>query len=301
MKPSGPVPDDKEGKLDEPLPGLDYDHLCPKCGTAPWAPADGSGRFCEYCGWVWQLGLQASRGWYDARRTSGQLFLPRTSNGMPSVWIEGRPATFLTGREGEWKRRIKDHLFGMWRHPRLDFRVEGWKRGGNYFDLDNLCKPILDFIGHGAESVWARFDLDESPGLYLSEETPPEPPPAVVALHLADPPTRSRKDQRRLNEITAQMAIHGDDALGVALGFDSATTRVGDFGFEGPIKAVLDALDPVFGQYAQGAKDYRMHELRITRGGRPDSHGVSVAIWVLQPQSLDVQSRGTSIPADGAD
>lgn len=176
MKVSGPEQGGKPEDLDDPLPSLDYDHACPKCGGIPWAPADGSGRFCEYCGWVWQLGLQESQGWYDPRRTAGYRFSPRMSNGMPSLWIEGRPATFLTGSEGKWKAKVEDRLRDMWRHPRLDFRVDSWKRGGNYFDLDNLCKPILDFVGRGADSVWARVDLDESSGLYLSEQVPPAPP-----------------------------------------------------------------------------------------------------------------------------
>lgn len=127
------------------------------------------------------------------------------------------------------------------------------------------------------------------------------PPKEAVAFRVADPPIRSRKDQQRLHEITEQTAIPGEHPLGVALEFDSATTAVGNFGFEGPIKAVLDALDPVFGHYAQGAKDYRMHELRLTRGGQPDGHGVSVAIWPLQPPGFEISGRGAAIPGDGAE
>jgi hypothetical protein len=42
---------------DMPPPGEDPDHPCPKCGSVPFAPADGSGRWCRACNWSWMIGV----------------------------------------------------------------------------------------------------------------------------------------------------------------------------------------------------------------------------------------------------
>jgi len=82
--------------------------------------------------------------------------------------------------------------------------------------------------------------------------------------------------------------LEGDGPLGVSLVFKSDVARVGDFGFEGPIKAVLDGLGPLFGTYSNGPRDYRVRELRIERGGQPGQHGVSITIWRLPRPSSEL-------------
>jgi hypothetical protein len=181
-----------------------------------------------------------------------------------------------------WKEQAQRELLGLWRHPRLDYLLDSWTRGGNFFDLDNLCKPILELIGRNAEAVWARMQLGEPAGLYVSEELPVPPPAASRAFEVRNPPRRSVKGVPALKELDSQLPIPGDDSLGVDLAFFDAAIPVADFGFEGPVKALLDALKPLFGTYSQSAKDYRIRELRIRRGVRPEADGVLVTIWSLE-------------------
>lgn len=48
---------------DDPVGGLDPNHPCPKCGSAPMAPGDGSGRHCQQCGWLWIIGRPGGKYW----------------------------------------------------------------------------------------------------------------------------------------------------------------------------------------------------------------------------------------------
>lgn len=46
----------ESGDDDMPAGGEDRSHPCPKCGSVPWGPGDGSGRRCTKCGWSWIIG-----------------------------------------------------------------------------------------------------------------------------------------------------------------------------------------------------------------------------------------------------
>jgi hypothetical protein len=276
-------PDQVPNTEDEPWPGLDEVHPCPRCGAAPIASPDGFGRLCEYCGWMWMLDDGTRSGHYDERLLqTGRRHLPRMAGGMQSLFVRGETPSFLTAREVPWKKVLTQALLGMWRHPRLEFRVAAWQRGFQHFDLDNLYKPVLDLVGSNAASVWRRIALGEPAGVHLWEERPPSPPTPLLRVELPNPPTRSLRREHALPELVGVSAIEGDALLGVSLAFHSPTVRVGDFGFDGPVKALLEAMGPVFGTYREGPRDYRLGDLRIERGGvQPDRGGVNVAIWPL--------------------
>lgn len=42
---------------DMPGPSEDPRNRCPKCDSVSMAPADGSGRWCPQCGWLWLIGV----------------------------------------------------------------------------------------------------------------------------------------------------------------------------------------------------------------------------------------------------
>jgi hypothetical protein len=90
------------------------------------------------------------------------------------VFVQGEPPSFLTPRENPWKEHVRAALGRQLRNPRLQVVVSSWKRGYQYFDLDNIAKPVLDVIGIDADSVWVCMNVGEAPGVTISEARPTE-------------------------------------------------------------------------------------------------------------------------------
>jgi hypothetical protein len=65
--------------------------------------------------------------------------------------------------------------------------------------------------------------------------------------------------------------------------------------YDGPTKSCIDDLTPLFGESKISgrllAKDWRVRELRISRGHRPDRTGVTVTLWQLEESSDRTPSR----------
>jgi hypothetical protein len=195
-------------------------------------------------------------------------------------FVPGEPAVFLGKGEREWKAAVQSTGVGTIRHPHLDFVVSSFKRRGHYFDIENLAKPVLDVVGAGAEMLWVTMREGQQPGVEICDERPPLASGVVFSTYVAAPPTRSIR-QAPPPELLAAPALGTDEPLGLELRFDSAACRVWDCGFEGPIKALIDACGSMLGTYYQGARDYRIRELRVRRGTRVGAHGVHMGFWFL--------------------
>jgi hypothetical protein len=86
-------------------------------------------------------------------------------------------------------------------------------------------------------------------------------------------------------ELVGARPFGSDEPLGMAIEFDDVGVAVGELSFEGPVKSLVDDLTPLFGERMISgrpmAKDYRVRELRITRGHVPRGSGVTVTLWRL--------------------
>jgi hypothetical protein len=199
-------------------------------------------------------------------------------------FVMGEPPSFFTRNEADWKAAIRRACSNTLQHPCLRFVVSSWQRCSNYFDLDNISKPVLDVVGKEATTVWVSEELGESSGVAIGDEVPPLPPELCEEpIYIANPPTQSVRSSIPLPELENRKMVGNDEPLGLVLTFDSNEARVGDFGFEGPIKPLIDRLGPLLGTYSQGVADYRIHEIRIFKGHQPDDSGVTVGLWFLTP------------------
>jgi hypothetical protein len=200
-------------------------------------------------------------------------------------FVEGEPPSFyLDQRDEKWKDKIRSACQDTLQHPCLRFTVTAWQRGSNYFDLDNISKLVLDVVGKEAMTVWVSVELGESPGVAISDEVPPSPSELCEeSIYLANPPTQSVRSSIPLPELENCKIIGSDEPLGLVATFDSHEARIGAFGFEGPIKPLIDRFGPLLGTYHQGAADYRIHEIRIFKGHQPEKSGVTVGLWFLTP------------------
>lgn len=202
-----------------------------------------------------------------------------------SVFVPGEPPVFdvkKSERLREWMQKIESAYARQASHPRLRFVVGAWQRWYNYFDLDNLCKPVLEVIAKDAESLWATMELGDQPGVYISDFMPPTPPHVDGTFYIVHAPMTSKKQDEALPELVDANRIGTDEPLGVLLRFDSGKLSVGyksiDFG---PVKAALDALTQLVGMHKKQVADHRIHELRVLKGARPESDGVTIDVWRL--------------------
>ena len=197
---------------------------------------------------------------------------------MEPVFVPGEPALFLTAREKEWKALVAQHCPVRLTRPRLGFTVASFRRRGHVFDLDNLTKPVLDVVGGAVESVWATVAEGQVPGVSIGEGTPPPPPRVDFRVSIADPPRRSVRTDQPLPELADVVPVGVNEHLGMRLALHGAQ-KIGDFGFEGPVKPLIDALAPVLGGRPGRPADHRIKDLRVVQGAADD--GADVVLWVL--------------------
>jgi hypothetical protein len=189
----------------------------------------------------------------------------------------------LGSGEAAWKATVRaSGITGLTR-PHLRFVVASLTRGGRPFDLDNLCSPVLGIVAPGpVESVWATVEVGEPEGVWVSEEAPPSPPAdAEVRLVIARPPVGSKRRDEPLPELRDAAPLGVGEPLGLHLAFHDPAARVGDFGFTGPVKPLIDALAPLFGGTLHAPHDHRVRDLRVVRG-RP-GQVVEAVCWRLGP------------------
>lgn len=156
------------------------------------------------------------------------------------------------------------------------------------YDLDNLVYPVVAVSGcaHCA-SIWARVEVGTEEGVLIRDQAPPDPPANTEAFsrYIERPSNSSVRDRPPIPELVGVATFGGDELLGMALQFDSAGVALGELGYEGPVKSLIDDMTPLFGlRLISGrllAKDDRVKELRITRGHNPGRSGVTVMLWYL--------------------
>jgi hypothetical protein len=216
------------------------------------------------------------------------------------LFVPGRPAVWWGAGESAWKAKLRRAITVPVAHPHLVFTVSSFKRGGSYFDLENPAKPVLDIAAPQAETVWASMQLGTHEGVEIEDCLPPQPTRCDLSTYIAVPAVQSSTARPTPPELAAfTMPLGDDEPLGLALAFDSAETAVAILDFTGPIKALIDDLQPLLGSYPQKGRDYRIRELRITRGHRPGAEGVTIQLWFLEEPAAPARA-GAVLPSQSA-
>jgi hypothetical protein len=210
------------------------------------------------------------------------------------IFVPGKPLTDIWGAPGlRWREQLQAHITRPLTNPYLTFT----RNDRSWFDLDNLVYPVVAVSGCSAcESIWASVERGEPEGVLIREAVPPTPLSVdSFALYIARPSTSSVSSRAVIPELHDVEAFGGDGPLGLALEFDGSDVAVGDLSYDGPTKSCIDDLTPLFGETMISgrmlAKDYRVRELRITRGHAPERAGVTVTLWHLADREPVVPTR----------
>jgi hypothetical protein len=120
--------------------------------------------------------------------------------------------------------------------------------------------------------------LDDQ-GMELAHEPPPEPraEDMKVDVTIANPPAISVRGTT-IPELVDHSVLSEAEWLGLELTF-GAGVDIGEFGFYGPVKPLIDAMSPILGRDRRGGPaDHRLHDLRIGHDGRVDG-SVRARLW----------------------
>ena len=214
------------------------------------------------------------------------------------LWLPGYSP--VSGGRGQLERQLEVLAAVPVPPPSMamHFRVDGYTRRGQDFDMESLGYVVLGAWRHDLsrsgpvklvdayqpESIWLTMRLasDERIGMQLADEMPPETrrEDIVVEITIAQPPGESIRGTV-LPELVGSAPLLDSDWLGLSLTFGAAVD-IGEFGFYGPIKPLIDAMGPLLGRDRRGGPaDHRLHDLRITRDSRSDS-SVQARFWYAE-------------------
>lgn len=213
--------------------------------------------------------------------------MPTSAGWLPDsgVFVSGKPLTDIWAPAGlRWRDLLAARIRGPLLRPYLSFV----RSDRSLYDLDNLVYPVITVSGcRACESVWARVEQGTPEGVLIREAEPPAPPQGdmSVSVYVSRPSQSAVANRPVVPELMGVGTFGNDEPVGIALQFDATGVAVGELSFDGPVKSLVDDLTPLLGQRMISgrllAKDYRVRELRITRGHAPGRSGVTVSLWYL--------------------
>jgi hypothetical protein len=229
------------------------------------------------------------KGLHDARRLCRELLvsgpppLPEPLAPGDRKWIHGPSPPSGARRQFERQIEILEALPSPPRDIGIHFELASFKSwNGQWRDMENRAYVVLaawrhdlatlvpgpikipDFYRPGSIWVTQQPMSDRGEGLEIVHEAPPPPDPEVVLVDLvpAAPPSGSAWGNR-LPELDGASALVDAPWLGLALTF-GPHADIGEFGFNGPVKGLIDATWPLLGGSSGQPADHRLTDLRIT-------------------------------------
>ena len=217
-------------------------------------------------------------------------------------WITGEPATFATKRERPWKEAIRKAIPGgesccQSGGMLLDFQVESSQRGGQLFDVDNMCEPVfstainqLGWLGGRRPNIlWfrARRLLKAPSGcsVHLEQSTAPEFGQVGHRLMFRDVYTGPLPKSGTAPELPAWLAelpgVPSATSNGVSIRLSFAGTKVnlGNIA-TGVVKSTIDCLYPLLGGAAGAPDDWKVNSLQCEKGAADEpAEGVLIEVW----------------------
>ena len=217
-------------------------------------------------------------------------------------WVAGEPATFATKREQPWKESIRQAIpeggaccqsGGML----LDFQVQSSQRGGQQFDVDNMCEPVFSALinqlgwlgGRRPNLLWfrARRSIRTPSGctVRLEQGSAPEFRADGYRLVFKDIYTGPLPKGGTAPELPAWLAelpnVSSATSRGVSIRLSFAGTKVNRGNIAtGAVKSTIDCLYPILGGTAGAPDDWKVNTLQCEKGtSDAPAEGVLIEVW----------------------
>lgn len=215
--------------------------------------------------------------WKDVMERS-ETATRRKSNRRRAQFISGDPIPFLEAGDADWSWSVSRVVKTPLSRPQLQFTVTSFSYAGHEYGLDDLAQPVLSAVVSRANSVWVTAREGDEPGVRISEVAPPFPPKIDLVLESSYNATRDEITELT-KEFEAGGALGGDGPVGAHLTL--GPTDVGDFGFGGSTRLVLDALSGALGGRVGRPGDLRIRDLRVVRGPAHGG-GTEIRLWTIE-------------------
>ena len=209
---------------------------------------------------------------------------PSSATEVAKVWVAGRPAPFATAGERPWKVAVAAQVpasaglacSGMV----IEFTLEKGLAWPAHPDIDNLCEPVFStvinrlrwFGGSRPNLDW--FLATKRPGAELGAmitvlgSAAPDVSTVLTLPALAatwpGPLPRSARDEQFATWVRDQRTPPLSGTLAVALEFGGSQVNIGDIA-TGPVKSVIDCLQPTVGGPFGNPDDHRIVLLLVRK------------------------------------
>jgi hypothetical protein len=200
------------------------------------------------------------------------------------TWIAGRPAPFATAGERTWKDLLAAQMPApSGRTPTgmvIEFTLEPGVAWPAHPDIDNLCDPVFStlvnrlgwFGGSCPNLAWylATKRPGSELGALITVLARPAPDMAEVLTRPAfaatwpGPLPRSARDEQFAAWVRDQGTPVLPGTLAVALEFGGSRVNIGDVA-TGPVKSVIDCLQPIIGGPFGNPDDHRVVLLLVVK------------------------------------
>lgn len=189
-------------------------------------------------------------------------------------YIEGDPVPYLEVGEDDWVWKVTRVVRHRLMRPRLEILLDVNRPPRRRFGIDDYAQPILAEIAKQPNSVWITLRTSDRPGVKVSDVAPSFPPRIQRVAKLPFSP-------RDGSHPTAQAArsidlLLGSAPVGAYLSF--GRVDIGNLGFGGAVRTVLDALSHPLGGDMDRPGKLRVRDLRVTRDPALDAE-VEVRLW----------------------
>jgi hypothetical protein len=191
-------------------------------------------------------------------------------------YIEGDPIPYLEIGEDDWVWKITRVIKRNLQRPRLQIILDVARPPRRAFGIDDYAQPILDEIVRQPNSVWVSMHESDRPGVKISDVGPAFPPKIErvesLPFTLRDGMHGTVQAAKKINPLL------GSRPVGVYLSF--GRVDIGNLGFGGAVRSVLDALSSPLGGDVDRPGKMRIRDLRVTRDpGLSDE--VEVRLWTM--------------------
>lgn len=193
-------------------------------------------------------------------------------------FVAGDPVPYMDSGEDYWSWTIKRAIGIRLAKPHLEFVIDSYERYGHRFGLHDLAKPVLDAVGGEVRAAWVAETDGPENGVRIGDVAAPFPPRVAIEVILEASATRAEAGALREELEAAKLRI-GSGPIGVHLTF-GRNVVVGDFGFGGPVRILLDAMSAGLGG-DERSSDLPIRDLRVLRESRMRS-GTELRIWPIE-------------------
>lgn len=213
--------------------------------------------------------------WNDLLKR-GEPDAPRRRERTITPYIEGDPVPYLEFGEDDWVWKVTRVIRQRLMRPRLQFILDVERPPRRAFGIDDYAATLLGEVARQPNSVWATIEMGERPGVKVRDVAPSFPP---KIQNVASLPFSPRNGPSQTVEAARKMSVLlGSGPVGAYLSF--GRVDIGNLGFGGAVRAVLDALSHPLGGDVDRPGKMRIKDLRVTRDpGVVDE--VEIRLWTI--------------------